>query len=104
MGRGPETIAETTTGAGPVAGGAFELQIIVVIRSLIDACLMGSKFARSRAVLAPIAALCLASPVPIARAADITVWPVEHLCRAERHLRQYLCFYLACWPRKIRRE
>jgi hypothetical protein len=46
---------------------------IVVIRSLINACLMGSKFARSRAVLAPIVALCLASQVTIATAADITV-------------------------------
>jgi hypothetical protein len=136
---------------------AFAIQIIVVIRSLIDACLMGSKFACSRAVLALIAALCLTSPVTNAVAADITVWPAdksgrifvdvsgdiavgdektfgektanldadhtyvslvsdggssitggssrhEHLCRAERHLHQYLCFYLARWARKIRRE
>jgi len=56
---------------------AFAIQIIVVIRSLIDACLMGSKFACSRAVLALIAALCLASPVTNAVAADITVWPAD---------------------------
>jgi hypothetical protein len=56
---------------------ALAIEIIVVITSLIGACLMGSKFARSRAVLALIAALCLASPVTNAAAADITVWPAD---------------------------
>src|ERR1700730_14715087 len=46
-------------------------------KSLIGTCLMGSKCARSRTVLALIAALCLWSPVTNAVAASITVWPAD---------------------------
>jgi hypothetical protein len=56
---------------------AFAIDIIVASGSLIEACLMGSKFACSRAILALIAALCLASSVTNAVAADITVWPAD---------------------------
>jgi hypothetical protein len=52
---------------------ASAIEIIVVITSLIGARLMASKHARIQAVLALIAALCLASPVTNAAAADITV-------------------------------
>ena len=56
---------------------ASAIEIIVVITSLIGAWLMASKHARMQAVLALIAALCLASPVTNAAAADITVWPAD---------------------------
>src|ERR1700732_892219 len=45
---------------------AFAIEIIVVITSLIGAWLMAGKYARTQAVLALMAALCLASPVQAA--------------------------------------
>jgi hypothetical protein len=56
---------------------AFAIEIIVVITSRADAWLTTSKYARTQAVLALIAALCLTNPVTNAKAADITVWPAD---------------------------
>ena len=56
---------------------ASAIEIIVVITSLISAWLMASKYVRTQAVLALLAALCLASPVTNAAAAEITVWPAD---------------------------
>ena len=56
---------------------AFAIEIIVVLTSRGGAWLTTSKYARTQAVLALIAASCLATPVTNAAAADITVWPAN---------------------------